>query len=107
MLALKQRLVGVRRDTWLRWGIVVGGTVAVLLVYLVWGPDTAEVEHRLEEKYGVERVVWGNSARFEKETLVVDGRDIAGECTVSGEWGSLDNVRIECTRDVGIGEVVE
>jgi len=79
-----------------RLGIVVVGVLAVLAAYVVAGPDAAEVERRLEEKYGVGQVEWGNSARFESEVLVVDGRDISGDCTVRGEWASLDNVRIEC-----------
>lgn len=80
----------------MRLGIVVGGVLAVLGAYVVAGPDTSEVERTLEEKYGVEQVEWGNSARFESEVLVVDGQDISEDCTVRGEWASLDNLRIEC-----------
>lgn len=107
MSAVTQRLAGVRRDSWLRLGIVVGGVLLVLASYLLFGPRTGEVEQRLEEKYDVAEVEWGNSARFESEVLVVDGRDISDDCTVRGEWASLDNLRIECTSDVGIGEVVD
>jgi hypothetical protein len=107
MSALTRRLADVRRDTWLRWGIVMGGVLLVLTTYWLSGPETSEVEQRLADKYGVSEVRWGNSARFEPEVLVVEGRDISGECTVRGEWASLDNLRIECTEDVGIGEVAD
>ena len=55
-----------------------------------------------EEEYGLASVAWTGNARFQPEVLVLDGQDVSDECTVKGEWGSLDDLRIECDTDVGI-----
>jgi len=93
------------RQTRLRWGIVVGGVAAVVLSWVALGPRPEAVSERLEQRYGVAHVEWGPNARFVPEKLVVDGRDLSDVCTVTGAWGSLDDVEIVCTRDVGIGRV--
>ena len=95
----------VTRRKWFK-PMLLAGTIGVILAVQVLpsaGPD--EVVQRLEEKYGAERIVWTGNGRYERDTLVVDGRDVSEECVVEGEWGPLDDLAIDCETDVGIRPV--
>jgi hypothetical protein len=98
-------VASVRRETWIRWGIAIGGCAVTLVVFFVWGPGQADVTDRLEDDYDVEQVEWDRGSKVRPERLVVDGRDISDECTVRGAWGSFDDLEIVCTEDVGVGRV--
>lgn len=103
-MALPAWLSSVRRETWLRWGIVVIGIAVVLVVRVLWGPGPSVTAY-LEEKYGVEDVQWDRGSKVRPETLIVDGRDISEWCTVTGAWGDVDDAAIRCTRDLGFDRV--
>lgn len=104
---IQEWAAGVRRETWARWAIAVGGVLVVWIVTLIWGPNPPVVERQLEETYDVSDVVWQPSWRWQRDTLVVDGRDISDDCIVTGAWWSSHDAKIECSRDVGIGEVAQ
>lgn len=103
--SVAERLSNVRRGTWLRWAGLAGALLVIFVVYEWWGPDYDEVNSRLEQKYDVDEVSWGQGSKTRSDTLVVDGRDLSGVCGVQGYWGSLDDLEIVCARDVGIGRV--
>ncbi|QBR92692.1 hypothetical protein [Nocardioides euryhalodurans] len=105
MSGFRDRLGRVQTETWLRLALGGGTLLVVLVATIVWGPDPEEVATRLEDKYGVDEVFWDQGWSKRRSDLVVDGRDLSDDCTVDGTWGSLDDVEIVCTRDVGIGRV--
>ena len=92
----------VTRKKWFTPVLVLSILAVVFLVTAVFGPEQDQVEQRLEEEYGLASVAWTGNARFQPEVLVLDGQDVSDECTVKGEWGSLEDLRIECDTDVGI-----
>ena len=92
----------VTRKKWFTPVLIVSILAVVFLVTMLFGPDQREVEQRLGERYDLASVEWIGNARFQPEVLVLDGQDVSDACTVRGEWGSLDDLRIECDTDVGI-----
>jgi len=62
--------------------------------------DAGEVGERLEEIYGVP-VEWDPNGSYERDTLIVDGQDLSEDCRVTGDWGPLDDLAIECDGATG------
>jgi hypothetical protein len=91
-----------RRAPWSRRrrGLVAGGAAAlvvlvVVTVQWVFRPDYPVVTQRLSDLYGAP-VEWRHHGKYQRDDLIVDGRDIGDHCVVEGEWFGLDDLRITC-----------
>jgi hypothetical protein len=76
--------------------LLVAFVALVVAVQVLPSARHDEVVQRLEEKYGAQEIVWQGNGRYQRDTLVVDGKDVSDECVVTGDWGPLDDLAIEC-----------
>jgi len=99
----------VTQEKWFRpvLFLVVVGLVYFVSFVVVGPPDYDEAERVLVEKYDLRSLEWETNGSRQRDTLVLDGQDVSDACVVEGEWGSLDDVRIDCDEPVGIRAVDE
>lgn len=83
------------KKTWFKPLLVLGFIALVFAVRFLPSADHGEIVERLEDTYGVP-VTWEPNGTYERDTLVVDGEDLSEECHVTGDWGPLDDLAIEC-----------
>ena len=89
------RWPGFTKRRWFKPVLLIGFVALVFAIRFLPSAGHEEVVQRLEEKYGVP-VEWDPNGTYERDTLVVDGEDVTEECVVTGDWGSLDDLAIEC-----------
>jgi len=94
------RVPAITRRKWFTPAFIALVVAAVFAQDAIWGPDYPEVVRRLEAKYGVEEIVWQGNGRYERDTLIIDGRDVSDDCVITGDWGPLDDLAIECDGEV-------
>lgn len=92
---LGARLRRIWRTKWVKPALLVGFIAVLFAIRFVPSADAGEIEERLAEKYGVS-VQWHPESRYQRDTLVVDGQDVSEHCVVTGDWGPLDDLAIEC-----------
>lgn len=88
-------LLALTRRRWFWPAVMVAIVVGVFAWQLRYGPDVEAVERQLEERYDVS-VEWRAGGKYERDTIIVDGRDVSEDCILTGASGSPDDARIEC-----------
>ncbi len=88
------------RSRWFAPVVIVIAVVGAFGATFLFRADSDEVVRRLEQQYGAQEIVWQGNGRYQRDTLVVDGRDLTEHCVVTGEWGPLDDLAIECDGEV-------
>jgi hypothetical protein len=84
-----------RRRTLIAGGCAVLIVLGVVIVEAAFRPDYPKVTQRLSELYGAE-VEWRRAGKYQRDDIILDGRNVGDHCVVEGEWFGLDDLRIRC-----------